>query len=283
MDQKANRISVVMCTYNGALYLKEQLDSIMNQTYPAWEVIIFDDCSTDDTSAIIQSFAQRYPSIKFRENTHRMGVQANFAAVISEAKGDYIACCDQDDVWMPFKLERLLEVVGNNKDVLVCSDAYLIDNKGQVMSNSFFKEYGFKTNLSLGEYILKDNNVTGCTMMFASSLKEKLYPFPMHYYYHDRWLGIVASVYGKIIFCEDKLIGYRQHETNVSATLGGGGHDALDQKYFWEKAKGLWFMIMNCRKLKYGTSVFIRLIKDFICACVGLSLLKSMWLRTKDT
>ena len=113
------RISVVVCTYNGERYLKEQLESILQQSYPVEEIIVQDDGSTDDTMQLLRDYAQRYPQIKvYNNDSGQHGINANFFSAMQRAKGDYIAISDQDDIWEPDKLRLQAEAIG---DKLLCS------------------------------------------------------------------------------------------------------------------------------------------------------------------
>jgi glycosyltransferase involved in cell wall biosynthesis len=106
------KVTVVMCTYNGEKYIKEQLDSILNQTYPAYEIIIQDDGSTDQTWNIVQEYKQKFPVIQSYRNAENTGVDMNFKTAFTRATGDFIAPSDQDDIWYPQKIETLLHLIG---------------------------------------------------------------------------------------------------------------------------------------------------------------------------
>src|SRR5665811_1112374 len=99
------RISVVLCTYNGEKYLHEQLNSILNQTYPIYEIIVQDDCSTDSTWDILQTYKDKYPIIKCYRNKVNLKAHANFISAFKRATGDFISPSDQGDIWMKHKLE----------------------------------------------------------------------------------------------------------------------------------------------------------------------------------
>ena len=113
MEKKT--VSIVMCTCNGESFIREQLDSIMAQTYPVNEIIIQDDASTDRTYDIVCEYARRYPQIHPRQNETRKGVNGNFFDALSQATGDYIAIADQDDIWEPGKIERQVQTIGDNR------------------------------------------------------------------------------------------------------------------------------------------------------------------------
>ena len=115
-------VAVVMCTYNGEKYLRQQLDSILAQTYPIQELIVQDDCSTDTTLAILQEYEAKVPFMKVIENTHNLGFNLNFKTACMRATADLIAISDQDDVWMPEKIQKQVQAIG---DYNLCFSAHL--------------------------------------------------------------------------------------------------------------------------------------------------------------
>lgn len=102
------RVSVVLCTYNGEKYIREQLESIVSQTYPIHELLIQDDCSTDATPLIIEEYKEKYPFIRFYRNKNNLGFNRNFWKAFEKVTGDYIAISDQDDIWVDTKIEVLV-------------------------------------------------------------------------------------------------------------------------------------------------------------------------------
>ena len=108
------KVSVVMCTYNGARFLKEQLDSIINQTYPIYELIIIDDCSSDDTILILETYAKEKSFIKVFQNRKNLGINENFYSAMKLTTGDFIAVSDQDDIWELDKIQTQIQSIGDN-------------------------------------------------------------------------------------------------------------------------------------------------------------------------
>jgi glycosyltransferase involved in cell wall biosynthesis len=143
-----------------------------------------------------------------------MGFVRTFERAISQAKGDYIALCDQDDVWLPEKIETLVKEIGDN--VLIHSDAYLIDEDDKIISETTTsKVKKFLQNKTFIDY-LRANSVTGCSLMFKKELLQTALPFPKNTQYHDWWLAICAAKTGKIKYLNRPLLKYRMHETNAS-------------------------------------------------------------------
>src|ERR1700739_3468336 len=110
----AELVSIALCTYNGEAYIKEQLDSLIDQTYPNCEIIIVDDCSKDGTVGVLKQYADKYPQIKLHINSENLGYTKNFEKAIRLCNGEYIALCDQDDTWDKNKISILIDQIGNN-------------------------------------------------------------------------------------------------------------------------------------------------------------------------
>lgn len=205
-------ISLAMPTYNGGKYLREQLDSIYAQTLLPDEVIVVDDCSTDETISILEEYKEKY-GLKFFRNDNNLGYNRNFEKAISLCSGDYIALSDQDDIWLPTKLEKsyckLLEIE-NELPALVSS--FVSTNK-QVLHRIPKKRYiegGW--DLNLNRYVSQ-----GCTLMFNRSLVQYIIPFPDGIMY-DAYIGFVASLIGNRYYIGENLMYYRIHNNNSFAT-----------------------------------------------------------------
>lgn len=271
-------ISIACCTYNGSRYLSEQLESLVRQTRLPDEIVVCDDCSTDNTREIILRYVRNFPLIKWVLvwNEHRKGVRSNFEQAIRLASGKYIATCDQDDVWKENKLAVLLDRIERTGCALVHSDAELIDGKGDTMYLSARQYYDLMWERDLSNYILGENNVIGCTLMFRSELKKFLFPFPAHYFYHDQWLAIWAYHNGGISFVDEALVGYRQHTDNVVASLAGGGERVnLTYSHFLNKSKDLYLVIKNRTDIKMSPSDMRGAIKRFMADIMGYGYLKN--------
>lgn len=209
-------ISVGLCTYNGAAFLREQLDSLVNQTYHPIEIRIRDDQSEDDTLSIIQEFQSRYSFIHLTQNPERLGVQKNFEAVFLDCRGEFIAPCDQDDIWLPQKLELLYQSIKGHQ--MAYHDSLLIDENGKSMNFRMSNKFQLQ-NWTRQEPFLLFNCISGHSMLFRKSLLESALPVPKAGFY-DHWLVFVALSSGSISYYPETLVKYRQHQSNQTDLIG---------------------------------------------------------------
>ncbi|WP_026953657.1 glycosyltransferase family 2 protein [Algoriphagus vanfongensis] len=215
-NQSFPLISIAMCTYNGARYLRPQLDSLINQTYPNLEISVFDDCSSDETVSIVQEYMEKHPQIKLHRNPINLGYQGNFAANFKACQGELIAPCDQDDVWALDKLEKLFHILKDN--MLVYHDSELIDEQGKSMGISMRTKLNFVRGKNPLPFLFF-NCVSGHSMLFRKDLLDYIFPFPQKGFY-DHWMVFVASHYGTIDYHDECLVQYRQHQKNLTDILG---------------------------------------------------------------
>jgi len=210
-------ISIALATYNGETFLKQQLNSIYDQTYSKIEVVVSDDKSTDGTVAILEEYKYNY-GLQYTVNDINIGFVKNFENALRMCKGDYIALCDQDDIWFPDKIETLAREINNQS--MICSDAIIINKHGEVLSDSMYhysnRKFFYKKQFS---HLLYENYVTGCTILFKRELLERALPFPDWIKYHDWWLSVVASCMNGISFIQKPLIKYRYHGNNQTETV----------------------------------------------------------------
>jgi glycosyltransferase involved in cell wall biosynthesis len=210
------RFSIVLCTYNGEAFLREQLESLVGQSRAAVEVVVCDDASTDRTIEILRAYEDRLP-IRLETNESTLGFTRNFQKAIAEARGDLIVLCDQDDVWEPHKLERIEAAFGAPRVGLAFSDAELIDERGERIGRRLWETIGFCGSL------LKDfdedplrvlgrakNVVTGATMAFRSQLRELVLPIP-DIWSHDAWIAAIVAFAASLVRIPRPLIRYRIH------------------------------------------------------------------------
>ncbi|MEQ1590626.1 MAG: glycosyltransferase family 2 protein [Gallionella sp.] len=212
-------VSVVMATYNGEKYLRQQMSSILEQTHPNFELIVVDDASADKTLSILKEFAALDNRIHVVTAEKNMGLVANFERGLKLAKGNFIALSDQDDIFRKDKIERLLTELKNQPDRdLVVSDLSLIDENGIEVAQSMWRDQKLKPKQGKPfRRLLYRNFATGCAMMFRRRLLDIAIPFPPDCLVHDWWLSVVATSEkgGGICLVNEHLTAYRQHSLNV--------------------------------------------------------------------
>jgi glycosyltransferase involved in cell wall biosynthesis len=207
-------ISIAACTYNGQEYLVEQLDSLVAQTYPYIEIVVVDDASTDETYSILENYAARYPQFKIYRNQHNVGFTENFERAVSLCTGEFIALCDQDDIWLPHKIALQVKAIGNNE--IIYHDSEFVHSDGTTMG----RKMSDVVNLYRGgepEVFLFFNCVSGHSILLHRRLLTYALPLPAGYF-HDWWLAYVATNTGTIDFIPECLVRYRQHDksdTNI--------------------------------------------------------------------
>lgn len=212
-----------MATYNGGTYLQEQLESIYSQTYRNIEVVVTDDGSNDETIKILESYSKSHGLI-FYINEKKLGFKKNFAKAMSYCSGSYVALADQDDIWLPHKLQTLIDNLECYD--LVCSNMTLIDGDGRVIKREWLSEINLKTQADIFAYLMFGNFATGCTILMRKSLFDEFSPIPETEKYHDWWFTVCASQRNGVKFINEPLVLYRQHDKQDT----GAGYGARGNK-----------------------------------------------------
>jgi len=225
MHSRSNLIYIGLCSYQAEKFLVEQLDSLLVQTHQNIEIHIFDDCSNDASISIASHYVEKHPNLYLHINESRLGFVKNFEQAIRvlSSKGEYIALCDQDDIWHSNKLAsclnalKLLEKKHPNKPAIAHSDLRMIDDKGLCIYSSFFKHKNLQlpAEKSLAK-ILGYNGMMGNTLLMNSRLAKLALPFPVSLKYHDYWLALVNETFGVRATLNEPLIDYRIHNHNAS-------------------------------------------------------------------
>lgn len=211
-------ISIAMITYNGEKYLREQLDSILNQTYSDFELIICDDCSKDMTVSILQEYTRKDSRIKLYINEENLGFKKNFEKAILLCNGEYIALSDQDDIWINNKLELCVQNI-NDYDLL-CTNSEIIN------SENIFQNYTMKNVLKIKKipnnqfkifsHLVFTNFVQGSTILAKKDFILSALPIPNNFEYHDYWFGLLASLSKGVKYLDIPTLKYRKHENQVT-------------------------------------------------------------------
>ena len=253
-------ISIALITYNGEKYIKEQLDSILNQTIQDFELVVCDDCSTDTTVSILQAYAQIDERIKVYENTANSGVLKNIEKAIKLCKGEFIALSDQDDVWDKMHLQVLYSNIGEN--YLVCADTLLVDeenNSLHIRLSQFYDEMNtdlLKNSDHLLRLLVMQNIFQGAAMMLNRKMADIVLPFPNDIKLHDLWFALCAMALDKFIYVPTIIIRHRRHHRNSSNLLYS--KDA----HFWNKMEYV-LPLENLPNLNVNSNEIIQQSKAF--------------------
>lgn len=221
-----NTVAICMATYNGKKYLAEQIDSILKQTYTNRILFIRDDGSSDGTMELLREYREQYPDrIVLIENysNGKNGAKNNFALILKYLKENYdfryFMFSDQDDVWLPDKIEKTMRAMkeGENNHIpsIVHTDLRVVDENLQILGESFIKYRALNPQVKDLSHLLAQNNATGCTMLWNKELNELISIDDDRVVMHDWWFILAACCFGQIIFLNDSTILYRQHGNNV--------------------------------------------------------------------
>ncbi len=216
-DEKYMNISIAMATYNGEKYIREQLDSILNQTVSDFELIICDDGSTDSTVKILREYVAKDSRIKLFENEQNLGFKKNFEKAISFCSGEYIALSDQDDIWTKDHLEKLFSIIENHS--LACGNALMVDKNGKSLGRNLNEVDGlfsFNSETVFYRLAFAGNPFQGSSMLLRSDFVKNCIPIPEKIKYHDVWFSWCACMENGIAYTFDVINNYRQHGNNVS-------------------------------------------------------------------
>ena len=206
-------VSVALPVYNGALYLEQQLDSILEQLEPGDEIIAAYQPSEDDSLRILERYQQKDSRVKILQNSQK-GITANFQLALEHCSGDYIFISDQDDVWLPQKRQAVVETFRSSGADLVLHDAVHTDENLNRQDQTFFEIYP----LGPGKWKnIKKPRMSGCCMAFTRAMRDKVLPLPEIYGY-DQWIFVVAEFTGRIEYLHEVLLLHRLHGENSTTS-----------------------------------------------------------------
>lgn len=227
-------ICVLLATYNGRNWLPDWLRSLASQTEQRFELLVRDDGSGDGTAELLDGMDDGARRRIVREPPGRLGAAANFATLLAHARSsacDYFAPADQDDIWLPHKLERQLGAVraaerrwGESTPILVHTDLRVVDGRLRDVHPSHSAYYDVRRGVPESELVrtlLAHNVVTGCAAMINRALLELAVPVPPNVAMHDWWLALCAAVVGRIEYLPETTVLYRRHDANVTAGRRG--------------------------------------------------------------
>lgn len=227
------RISVCIPTCNGEKYIQRQMDSILSQLGENDEVVISDDSSTDHTIEIIKAYNDS--RIKLIENCTFKSPIFNLENALKRANGDYVFLSDQDDIWLPGKVNITLEKLCHY-DIVICN-GHITDQNGKIIHDSYFgwkgSGQGFFKNLRKNSYL-------GCSLAFNRKILDFILPFPKKIAMHDIWIGMVGELIGKSYFIQEQLFLYRRHNDNFTAAIQKPDESLSDNTISYK----IWYRIM---------------------------------------
>lgn len=276
------KIDILLATYNSEKYLENQIDSLLNQSYPYFMLLLRDDGSTDKTNEIIKNYKIIYKEKiqLIRDDLGNIGSSRSFMELLKYSNADYIMFCDHDDIWLPNKIEitlsKMLEcenAIQKEVPILIFTDLMVVDEDLNIISESFWKYQKLNPDISKNwKMLLASNVVTGCTIMINRKAKDAVLPFELPgEMIHDHWLAVNISKYGIIDYINTQTILYRQHKKNA---IGASRYNIyyfilklinlknlfsiLRRCYIMSKYFGIPFLELLFLKLKIN---FLRLIK----------------------
>ena len=247
-------ISVVMCTYNGAAYLKEQLDSILSQSYPIHEIVIQDDGSTDGTMELLASYAERQSKIKVFQNEGPHGINPNFFSAMRRATGDYLALSDQDDIWEPRKLEKQVAAMGDcwlssGLSIPFSSDGY------PIWSDRRKPNYHILRIAYLGV-------LPGHTLLISKKLLDYLLDGSECLYLYDWQLQLIATAAERVSFVDETLVHFRRHVSAATATA-----PVSNKKISTSALRYIGITLFHHRSLQRHLRIRFKVIQQMLESC----------------
>ncbi len=221
---KHTSLAILLATYNGAKYLKEQLNSLLTQTYNDFTIYIHDDNSTDATLSIIQEYTANHNNIILLQDPQTIrGAKGSFGWLMEQVEAQYYMFCDQDDVWLPTKIQQSIELIkkkeiqnGTNTPIVINSDLQVVDQNLKTINESMWVTSKLNpTLLQQLKYLQVYNFSTGCTMIINKQSRDISLPIPPEALMHDSWITLkTLSSSGKVYSLPKPTILYRQHQNN---------------------------------------------------------------------
>lgn len=208
-----------MATYNGEKYLREQVDSILQQSYRNFRLLISDDCSTDRTREILSEYAKKDSRVVVFLQNKNIGVLKNFEYLMQKVETECFMFADQDDIWQKDKIQRSVDKMDETGSDLVYTNLEVVNENLQLINKSYWSLKGFEKKIKKYnnfETLYLNNFVTGCTMLVKSKWLSKILPLPQNseYILHDYWTALIVAKFGKISYIEQPQVKYRQHGEN---------------------------------------------------------------------
>ncbi len=227
------RIDILLATYNSADFLAQTIDSVLQQDWTDWRLLICDGGSTDATVGTIEKYIRRHPEkITSIPSESPLSARENFSALLDASSADYVMFCDHDDIWLPGKISKTWAVMkqaeqkyGPQTPLLIFTDSKVVDADCNILSDSSLKYQNLDPKRISLNHLLLQNVPSGCTMMMNRTLIDLCRPIPPQAAMHDHWVTLTAAAFGKIIFLDEPTMLYRQHGRNYyGASCYGWDH-----------------------------------------------------------
>lgn len=243
------KIEILMATYNGETYIREQIDSIINQTYKNWILLVRDDNSKDNTVSIIEEYEQKDSRIRLlRDKKGNLGFVRNFEELMANSLEDFIMFSDQDDYWIENRIEKYIEIITNlssedmKKPLLIHSNSFICDKELNIKKEKFISNCAEDKEFDI---VFFNYIVQGSTALVNRKLVNLALPFSSKVTLHDRYLHLLAEFLGKRIFLNQSLMKYRQHDNNKIGASYSIVKKILKKKYFNNEDRELILEIRN--------------------------------------
>lgn len=252
------KIEILLATYNGEKYVGEQIDSIINQTYNNWELLIRDDNSKDRTLEILKEYEKKDKRIKVIEDKKgNLGFVKNFEELLNNSKEDWVMFSDQDDYWLENKIEKYVAILNTSsedilkKPMLIHSNSFICDDNLEIIKDEFI-------NSKIANKYNEDDFyfayfVQGSTVLINRAIIDLALPFSKNVTVHDRYFHLLAEFLGKRIFINESLIKYRQHSNNKIGAKTSIISKILKKRYFHTEDRELILEIQKKYKDNLGT------------------------------
>jgi glycosyltransferase involved in cell wall biosynthesis len=258
-------VQILLATYNGEKFLREQLDSLLNQTFQDFTILIRDDGSTDATLQIIEEYQQKHVAKinLIKDDKQNVGVTQNFNLLLEKSNADYLFFCDQDDVWLNEKMELSLKKIQSLEDknhstpCMIYSDMKAIDEQGNITADSVWQQLKLHPKYFTLNRLLVQNIPHGCTMLINKAMKNIAYPIPKDAILHDHWMALLAVTTGKFIAMEVPLVLLRNHNENVTRK----------KTSFEDKLKRFAGNFLSKDEYEYFISIRVNQAKAFLETC----------------
>lgn len=213
------KVDILLATYNGEEYLREQLDSILSQSYSDFRLLISDDLSTDSTREVLAKYVEKDKRVIVFNQEKNLGVVKNFEFLLKKVENKYYMFSDQDDIWKENKIEKSVKTLEETNSDLVYTDLEVVDENLNVTYKSYWKLKGIYNKIKKYnnfQSLYLNNFVTGCTILSKKELIDDVLPLPntSKFVLHDYWIPLILSQKYKIDYIEEPLIKYRQHKNN---------------------------------------------------------------------